>query len=89
MLPLQRTTEKPWYRRAVRRSAVSFACFALAAASLLGCAASYVSLAEGPREYVATDYESVMRQWTRTERLFALSELDNFLTATATFESWH
>ncbi len=59
-----------------------------AAVPLLGCATQVVTLAEGPREYVATDYETVLRQWTRTERLFALSELDNFLTATATFESW-
>lgn len=57
--------------------------------SLLGgCATHAVSLNEGPREYVATDYETVLRKWTRTENLFALSELDNFLTATATFESW-
>jgi hypothetical protein len=60
----------------------------LAAASSLGCAAQTVSLHEGPREYVATDYETVLRRWTRTEHLIALSELDNFLTATATFESW-
>ncbi len=72
----------------MRRLAVPFVCLALAAAPALGCATPLVSLAEGPREYVATDYESVLRQWTRTERLFALSELDNFLTATATFESW-
>jgi hypothetical protein len=55
---------------------------------LSGCATMTVSLAEGPREYVATDYENVLRNWTRTEHLIALSELDNFLTATATFESW-
>jgi len=72
----------------VRRFAAPFACLALLAAPALGCAAQVVSLGEGPREYVATDYEAVLRQWTRTERLFALSELDNFLTATATFESW-
>ena len=79
---------EPWYVRRVRRFAATFALVTLAAASLTGCAAPLVSMAEGPREYVATDYESVLRQWTRTERLFALSELDNFLTATATFESW-
>lgn len=64
--------------------------FAIAVSTLAvcGCAPQLVSLAEGPREYVATDYESVLRHWTRTERLFSLSELDNFLTATATFESW-
>ena len=46
---------------------------------LFGCAAQTVSLHEGPREYVATDYENVLRKWTRTEHLIALSELDNFL----------
>jgi hypothetical protein len=60
----------------------------LVVALMTGCATQTVSLAEGPREYVATDYESVMRKWTRTEHLFAVSELENFLTATATFESW-
>jgi hypothetical protein len=54
----------------------------------VGCATQNVNLHEGPREYVATDYESVLRKWTRTNNLFALSELDNFLTATATYESW-
>ncbi|WP_240807957.1 hypothetical protein [Polyangium spumosum] len=53
-----------------------------------GCVTPHVSLAEGPREYVATDYEGVLRKWTRTEDLFAVSELENYLTATATFESW-
>lgn len=47
-----------------------------------------VNLGEGPREYVATDYENVLRSWTRTEQLISFSDLDNFLTATATFESW-
>ena len=64
----------------------------LIAASLVlaggGCSTTTVSLHEGPREYVATDYESVLRNWTRTEHLIALSELENFLTATATYESW-
>src|SRR5262249_26564538 len=74
---------------------VSFAVQALRIASTIGfaavvggCAATKVSLGEGPREYVATDYDSVLDRWTRTERLFALSELENYLTATATFESW-
>ena len=30
----------------------------------------------------------MLGRWTRTERLFAFSELENYLTATATFESW-
>ena len=53
-----------------------------------GCATQFVSLAEGPREYVATDYETILRKWTRTGDLFAVSELESYLTATATFESW-
>jgi len=62
-----------------------------AAASLAtgtGCSTTQVTLAEGPREYVATDYENVLKEWTRTEHLVSISELENFLTATATFESW-
>ncbi len=54
----------------------------------VGCAAPKVQMSPGPREYVATDYESVLRRWTRTESLISLSALDNFLTATATYESW-
>jgi hypothetical protein len=60
----------------------------VASLALAGCATQTVSLNEGSREYVATDYENVLRQWTRTEQLVSFSELDNFLTATATFESW-
>ena len=60
----------------------------LVALVLGGCATPTVTLTEGPREYVATDYDNVLGRWTRTERLFALSELENYLTATATFESW-
>jgi hypothetical protein len=65
--------------------------FFLAATCLVGltaCASPQVSLAEEPREYVATDYEVVLSRWTRTEHLVALSELDDLLTVTATFESW-
>ncbi len=62
--------------------------FGLACLPLAGCAATTVNLGEGPREYVATDYENVLRHWTRTEQLISFSDLDNFLTATATFESW-
>lgn len=63
---------------------------AVLAATLLlgGCATQAVSLNEGPREYVATDFENIRQKWTRTESLFAFSELDNLLTATATFMSW-
>lgn len=61
---------------------------ALAALSLVACSPTRVSLRGGPREYVATDYEDVLERWTRTEDLITLSELDNLLQATATFESW-
>ncbi len=71
---------------------VSRAAHGLIFAALLlllgGCATQSVNINEGPREYVATDYENVLRQWTRTEQLVTFSELDNFLTATATYESW-
>ncbi len=55
---------------------------------LSSCAAPQVNLAEEPREYVATDYEVVLRRWTRSDQLIALSELDDLLTVTSTFESW-
>ena len=55
---------------------------------LAGCGYPTVRLTEGPREYVATDYKSVLERWTREESLISISSLDNFLTATATYESW-
>ena len=60
----------------------------VAALLVSGCAAPTVTLTEGPREYVATDYDAVLDRWTRTERLFSLPELETYLTVTATFESW-
>ena len=53
-----------------------------------GCAAPVVRLDEGPREYVATDYERVLRTWTREMELLSVDELDNVLSVTATYESW-
>jgi hypothetical protein len=55
---------------------------------LSSCGTPVVSLSRGPREYVPSDYEIVLRRWTRDEHLIALSELDDLLTVTATFESW-
>jgi hypothetical protein len=55
---------------------------------MVGCGSQQVSLAEGPREYLPTDYEHVLSRWTRTEHLLALAELEDLLTVTATFESW-
>jgi hypothetical protein len=61
---------------------------ALALLLAFGCAQQSVRLEEGPREYVATDYETVLRHWTRHKQLLKVSELDNVLTVTATYESW-
>jgi hypothetical protein len=52
------------------------------------CATQRVSLNEGVREYTATDYASVLKRWTREEKLIDLSEIDSPLTVTATYESW-
>jgi len=45
-------------------------------------------LAEGAREYVATDYDAVLKNWTREESLVLYDELERALTVSATFESW-
>ncbi len=58
------------------------------ALAALGCSPPKVQLGEGPREYVATDYDAVLRHWTREGQLLLFDRLDNVLTATATYESW-
>jgi hypothetical protein len=68
--------------------ALASALAAFGAVALVGCGQPRVSLSEGGREYVSTDYERVMSRWTRSESLIALSELDDLLTVTSTFESW-
>lgn len=82
----------PWRApRTVRRGGawtLGFVALLAATAIFAGCKDPNVSLAPGPREYVASDYPVVLKRWTRTESLIALSELDDLLTATATFESW-
>jgi hypothetical protein len=55
---------------------------------LLHCAETPLSVAEGPREYVAIDYPQVLRRWTRDKTLVSLAELDSPLTVTATYEAW-
>lgn len=60
----------------------------VAAAIVLACAEPKVQLSEGPREYVGTDYEAVLKRWTRSAQLTKVTEMDNVLTATATYESW-
>jgi hypothetical protein len=57
-------------------------------AALSGCAKETVAMREGPREYVATDYTAVLREWTRSAQLTSLEAMDNVLTVTATYESW-
>jgi hypothetical protein len=64
------------------------ASLALLALGASGCAVERVSLAGGPREYVASDYPEILKRWTRDESLVTVSELDSLLTVTATFETW-
>jgi hypothetical protein len=59
--------------------------FAVAA---LACADPKVSMSGGTREFVASDYPQILKRWTRSRSLITLSELDDLLTVTATFESW-
>lgn len=54
----------------------------------IGCREPKVSLGTGPREYVASDYPEVLNRWTRSESLVQVSELDDLLTVTSTYESW-
>ena len=61
---------------------------ALCLSGTTACSPPPGSLAEGPREYVATDYDTVLKQWTREESLILFDELERALTVTATFESW-
>jgi hypothetical protein len=56
--------------------------------ALFGCAEPTVSLGTGPREYVPGDYAQVLKRWTREQSVIQLSELEDKLTVTATFESW-
>ncbi|HEY6725941.1 MAG TPA: hypothetical protein VI197_18030 [Polyangiaceae bacterium] len=60
----------------------------LTACAVIACASPKVQLNEGPREYVGTDYEDVLKRWTRTAQLTKVDEMDNVFTATATYESW-
>lgn len=69
-------------------SALALVSAVSAVAAVSGCTEPRVSLAPGPREYVATDYPQVLKRWTRERSLIAVSELDDLLSVTATFESW-
>ncbi|MCC6217170.1 MAG: hypothetical protein IT376_20090 [Polyangiaceae bacterium] len=74
-------------RRSLSSALATLAGLGLALASA-ACATPTVRLAEGPREYVAEDYDVVLRHWTREEELVLSDEVDTVLTATATYESW-
>jgi hypothetical protein len=65
-----------------------FVTMGICLAATLGCAPPKVSLDHSPREYVPTDYSEVLDRWTRTEQLLLITELDDVLTATATYQSW-
>lgn len=70
---------------------VSISRFLVLAALALGgsaCSRPTVGLGEGPREYVASDYETVLKAWTRSEQLTTVQAMDNVLAVTATYESW-
>ena len=78
--------------RSVSSSSMAYGLARLALASGLvivsACSSPTVRLSEGPREYVAQDYNRVLQRWTRMAELVSMSELDNVLTVTATYESW-
>jgi len=62
--------------------------FLLSFGLLFGCGQKAVGLSEGPREYVATDYETVLRHWTRSVELTNVTQMDNVLNVSSTYESW-
>jgi hypothetical protein len=53
-----------------------------------GCAPPKVGLGRGPREYVWTDYQYVLDEWTRKGSVVDVAKLDSYLSVTATYESW-
>jgi len=68
-----------------RKLCLTFAALALLA---VGCHPPHVKLSEGPREYVAEDYDGVRKLWTREAEILSVELLDNVLSVTATYESW-
>lgn len=82
---MARMMTRSWSKMARLAGAVALA---MLGALGSGCSQPTVRIAEGPREYVAQDYSRVLQRWTRTTELVSMSELDNVLTVTATYESW-
>jgi hypothetical protein len=80
-----RATLGPSMRVRLARTSVLPALLSLA---LCACAVPKVSMTAGPREYVPTDYPVVLKRWTREQSLIQLSEMEDKLTVTATYESW-
>jgi hypothetical protein len=76
------------FQKPTRRGTRWTAVVGLLAIAGAGCSEPKVSLGKGVREYTESDYANVLDRWTRTKSLVAISELDNLLTVTATFESW-
>lgn len=64
-----------------------FALFVLLCAAP-ACAPAKVGLERGPREYVWTDYQSVLKKWTREGTVVNVAKLDSYLSVTATYEAW-
>ena len=59
---------------------VAFAAVSLGLLSL-SCATPKVKLDEGPREYVATDYDTVLKAWTRDKQFTNVNVMDNVLSS--------
>ena len=91
--PVRQSSESDAHETAAtRRVAVTTLCGAMLATALglAACAPTpqLVSLREGPREYVAADYDELLRRWTRAERLYSLQGVDDVLSVSSTFEAW-
>jgi hypothetical protein len=73
--------------RVMRRVLALAFTIAWGALACVGCGGpAKVSLEQGTREYVASDYPQVLARWTRDGQLY--NEFDSPLTVTATFNSW-
>ena len=72
----------------MRRSRIMhLALLALCLSMTAACSPPLVSLQTGPREYVATDYSTVLKRWTRSDDLLLFGELERALTVTSTYQS--
>jgi hypothetical protein len=73
----------------VRRLPLLLASAAVLMLAVPACGSQkYVSLNEGPREYVKEDYDKILERWTRKDRLYTVQGVDDVLSVDATFESW-